>query len=542
MRRRTVALAMALVLLAACTKVSTSESGGGRNAFTHAHELRLASIQDVTTLNQLLASDLVLAWLSQLTAAYLLRYDGANQPTPELALAVPSLSNGGVGKDRKTVTYHLRKGVKWSDGAPFTAADVVFTTHLILDPKTNVVSRDGWDRIVKVEAPDAYTVVFHLREPYSPFLATFFASGGDAPILPRHLLEHSANVNTDPYNSLPVGIGPFKYVRWLRADRIELASNPLYWRGSPKLEKIVYRIIPNRDTILAALQTGDVDMWPIAAFAYVPRFQALEGFKVLRVPSYGFGHIDFNVTHPAVSDPAVRRALLLAFDRRAQLAKVSHGIGILQDAIVSPASPFHDANLGFTEYDVGKANALLDAAGWKRGADGIRQKNGTKLNLELVSNAGSPDTDTRIELIRESWKKIGVSFVRKNVDPSLLLAPYANGGIIQTGRFDAVFFAWYLGPSGDMSNIYGCDQVPPKGQNDLRWCNPRAEAAMRDFKAAYDPARQRRDDAVVQEELVRDVPTIVSAVYQDVYVYNSDLQNFHPNQVSMFDSMMDVDI
>ncbi|MGP6189843.1 MAG: peptide ABC transporter substrate-binding protein [Vulcanimicrobiaceae bacterium] len=542
MRRRTLALGLALILLASCTKVSTSQSGGERNAFTHPHELRMASLQDLTSLNQLLASDVVLGWLSQLTMAYLLRYDHANQPVPELALAVPSLANGGIGKDRKTITYHLRKGVRWSDGAPFTAADVVFTTHVILDPKTNVISRDGWDRIVNVEAPDPYTVVFHLRETFSPFLSTFFASGGSTPILPKHLLEHSSNVNTDPYNSLPVGIGPFKYVRWQRSDRIELAANPLYWRGLPKLQKIVYRIIPNRDTILAALQTGDVDMWPLAAFAYVPRLEDVPGVKLVRVPSYGFGHLDFNVTHPAVSDPAVRRALLLAFDRRAQLAKVSHSVGILQDAVLSPASPFYDSNLGFTEYDVVKANALLDAAGWKRGSDGIRQKNGVRLNLDLVSNSGSPDTDTRIELIRESWKKIGVSFVRKNVDPSLLLAPYANGGIIQTGRFDAVFFAWYTGPSGDLSNLYDCAQVPPKGQNDLRWCNARADAAMRDFKATYDAGRQKQDDDVVQTELVREVPTIVSAVYQDIYACNSDLQNFRPNQVSMFDDMMNVDI
>ena len=265
--RRALALVTVLALAAACTRVSTTESGA-RNAFTRPHELRIASLGDVVTLNQLFAADLTLAWLSQMTMAYLFRYDRANRLLPELALDVPTLANGGIGKDRRTVTYRLRKGVKWSDGAPFSADDVVFTTHVILDPHTNVVSRNGWDRIAKVEEPNKYAVVVRLREPFSPFIETFFAG---VPILPKHLLEHAKNINTDSYNALPVGIGPFKYLRWRRAERIELTENPLYWRGTPKLRKIVCRIIPNRDTILAALQTGEVDLWPLAAFAYRPR-------------------------------------------------------------------------------------------------------------------------------------------------------------------------------------------------------------------------------------------------------------------------------
>jgi peptide/nickel transport system substrate-binding protein len=541
--RTNVVLLLACLLATGCTKVGSTGAGERRNTSTQPHVLRYGNLGDVSTLNPAFNSDLVLAWMSELTMAYLIRYDHDNKPIPELATAVPTLQNGGIAPDGRTIVFHLRKGVRWSDGAPFNADDVAFSTRVILDPKTNVVSRDGWDQIVRIDEPDKYTVVFHLKAPYSPFLATYFSTGGANPaILPKHLLASTQNINKDPYNALPVGIGPFRYVAWKRGDRVQLEANPNYWRGLPKLKRIEYRIIPNRDTVLSALQTGDLDMWPIAASNYYPRLQKLANVTVLRQASYGFGHLDFNLTRPALRDPAVRVALRLAIDRRLLREKVSHGIGILQDGPISPASPFFDAKIGFVEYNPARANAVLDAAGWKRGPDGIRARGGVRLSLELVSNSGSPDTDTRIELIRSWWKKVGVDFVRKNVDPALLFAPYANGGVIQTGKFDVVFFAWFNDASGSLAGIYSCALIPPNGQNDLHWCNPRGEAAMLDFKHTYDYSRQKRDDDIVQEELVRDAPTVLTSVSEDLYAYNSDLKDFHPNQVSLFDDFMNVDI
>jgi peptide/nickel transport system substrate-binding protein len=535
--------AVAGLSAAACTKVVSTGAGERRNPTTQPHILRYGDLGDVSTLNPAFNSDLILAWMSELTMAYLIRFDHENKPIPDLATEVPTARNGGISADGKTITFHLRKGVKWSDGAPFDADDVVFSTRVILDPKTNVVSRDGWDQIARIDEPDKYTVVYRLKAPYSPFASVYFSTGGSNPaIMPKHLLATTRDINKDPYNALPVGIGPFAYKAWKRGDRVVMVANPGYWRGPPKLKQIEYRITPSRDTLLSELQTGDLDMWPIAARAYYPRLLKIPGVSVVRQASFAFNHIDFNLTHPVLRDPAVRTALRLALDRRTLRDKVSHGLGILQDGVLSPASPFFDPKIRFVDFDIAKANAVLNAAGWKRGPDGIRSKNGLRLSLELVSNAGSPDTDTQIELIREWWKKIGVDFVRKNVDPRLLFAPYTDGGIIQNGKFDLVFFAWFTNPSGDMSGLYSCAQVPPNGQNDLRWCNPTAEPAMQAFKHTYEFASQKRYDDILQEELARDVPTIVIAVPEDLYAYNSDLKGFHPNQVSEFDDFMNVDI
>jgi len=128
------------------------------------------------------------------------------------------------------------------------------------------------------------------------------------------------------------------------------------------------------------------------------------------------------------------------------------------------------------------------------------------------------------------------------VSPALLLAPYAQGGIIFTGNFDVVFFAWFADPSGSLVPEYSCLQIPPQGENDLRWCDPVAQRAMVDFMHTFDFARQKRDNDIVQERVVDQVPTIVSAIQEELFASNSDLKNFHPNQVSFFDNMMNVDI
>jgi len=543
-RRTALALSAATLAAALCFAPAVRSADAPRqNSFTHPHVLRFGDIGDVDGLNPMFNQQLILSHITSLTMAYFVKYDIHNHPIPELLTVVPTQANGGISSDGKTFTFHLRRGVKWSDGAPFDADDVVFSEQQMLNPKNNILSRDGWDKIAKVDEPDKYTVIFHMKERYSSFLPTFFGTAGANPaIIPKHVLEHIADLNTDPYNAKPIGIGPFRVVEWRRGDRVIMEANPYYFRGRPKLERVEYHIVPSRDTIVTQLQTGELDMWPIAARAYYPRLQALKGFTTIKQAGYGFGHIDFNLNRPLLADVRVRRALAWAIDRNVLRDKVGHGIGIVQNGIYAPTSPFFDASIKTTPQDVPKANALLDQAGWKRGADGIRVKDGQRLSVEFVSNTGSPDTDTQIELIRGWWKEIGVELDRKNYDPTLLFAQPEAGGIVNNSKFDAIVFAWYLNSVGDLSGLYGCQNFSPKGQNVLHWCNKRAQAAMDAALREYDEGRRKQYVDIVQEELAKDVPTYVTSIAEDIYAYNSDLKNFHPNAVSSFDDFMNVDI
>ena len=165
-----------------------------------------------------------------------------------------------------------------------------------------------------------------------------------------------------------------------------------------------------------------------------------------------------------------------------------------------------------------------------------------RLALELVHTSGTPDIDTRVELVRSWWKHVGASISVKRYLPSVLFAPYADGGIIFAGKYDAATFAWGGDVVGDVSPLFECTQIPTNGENNTRYCNRAVDAAMEKFKSLYDPAQRQRYADFIQEQIFRDAPTIVLDSREDLYSVNRDLRNFNPNAVSPLDDLMNVDI
>ena len=526
------------------TNPPVNTSATDANSWTHPHVLRLTVTEDIENLNPVLVTDTPVSLvIGPLTMGYLIRWDKKNNPLPELVTSVPTQENGGVSKDGKTITYHLRRGVKWSDGAPFDADDVAFSISAVLNKNNNVTSRTGWDRIVKVDEPDKFTVVLHLSKPYSPFLETFFSTAGANPcLLPKHILGSLPNINNAPYNAKPVGLGPFMVKEWSRGSRVVLVPNPYYYAGQPKLKEIDYEIITNANTTLTQMQSHALDMSYQSPPNLVDQYRSMTQFVTWGQPSYYFRHIDFNLTSPKLSDVAVRRALRYATDERSILTKLYHGIGILQEQPAPRVSPYWDPNIKETPFDIAKANQILDAAGWKMGPDGVRAKNGVRLDLNFVTATGTVINDQVIEMLRQTWKQIGVTLSVTHYLNTLLFAQYQDGGILYRGKYDVAYYAWGQDAIGDLSPIYSCAQIPPNGQNSLHWCNRRAENAMLAFYTHYDQAQRNADDAVVMEELDKDVPTYVMMGTEALWVYNNDLKNFSPGSLSPFDNFLDVDI
>lgn len=546
MRRFAIGALCCLVLfgISACTRVSTTSPSGEMNSWTLPHVLRYATGEDIPTLNPALGQQETLGMLSSLTAAWLIKWNRHNLPVPEIATEVPSKANGGISPDGLTITYHLRKGVRWSDGAPLNADDVVWTIHAILNPANNVVSRTGWNLITRIGEPDKYTVVLRLSKPYSPFVVTFLSSAGANPsILPKHILARYPNFNNVPFNGLPVGAGPFMYKAWNRGENVIMVPNPYYFRGRPRLKEVIFEIITDTNTVFTDLQSHALDLWYPTPGSFFVRFKELgHAFSYIRQPGYIYNHIDFNVSRPALRDPIVRHALEYAIDRETILKKIAYGAGSVQEEPASKAAPYYDPSIALVPFDIAKANQLLDADGWRRGADGVREKNGARLDLLVVSSAGDPVADNIIELIQQWWRQIGVAITVRRYEAPQLFNTYQAGGILYGGKWDVSFFAWVDDPIGDFSFIYACDQIPPAGQNDLRWCNPTATAAEHALFAHYDQAQRNADDAIVFAQLAKDTPTVVMYVRDDISIFNRDLKNFHPNNVSPFDDFMNVDI
>ncbi|TAM74676.1 peptide ABC transporter substrate-binding protein [bacterium] len=543
-RRDALSMLVATAVLPSCTKVSTvGGEAATRHPWTQPHVLRWADGQDPVGLNPVVTTHATTSWLAELWGAWLFRYDERLNPVPELATEIPSVENGLLSRDGKRIVFKLRREARWHDGRPFTARDVAFSVALIQDPNTNVTSRDGWDQVMRVETPDDHTAIFHMKSLYSSFLPTFFTTGGANPcILPEHICK-GQNANTGPYNQQPVGTGPFKVDQWQRGQHVDLSANPDYWRGRPKLERVVYKIIPDANTMLTQMRSHELDLWVQMNPNYLQQITGADGVAVMRRPSQYWRHIDCNCEHPALKDVVVRQALNYAIDRAALLEKVLHGVGSINWTVVSPDSYAYDAGVKRYPFDLAKANALLDRAGWARGADGVRAKGGVRLHFDFALATGSPAYEQIIELLRSSWRQIGVGFETKHYPTTLYFAQQQNGGIVNSGKFDLAIFSWGNTPAPtDMYLLYASTQIPPNGQNDLRYVNPELTQILGEARGTLDRAKQTALLKKAQEIVAQECPTFPLEQNEDLYPYNADLKNFSPNANAPFDFMLDVDI
>ena len=521
--------AVALLLVAACTKVGTTSSASAGNPWTEHGVLRVANLGEPDNLNPLIGNQQIDSDLSMLWSGYFYNLDDRNQFVPELATEFPTLSNGGISRDGRTIVYHLRKGVKWQDGAPFTAGNVVFTWRAIMSDRNNVSSRVGYDVIATIVERDPYTIAVRLKHPWSPFVATFFTMSGDPyPVLPKHLLAQYPDLNRIPFNSQPVGTGPFIIDRWQRGQKMVFRANPNYWRGRPKLDRIEYTAIADENTILTQLQAHEIDLEWNAPVSQYPSLQKLTGYRLTLTPFTQYSQLGLNLRTPALADVQVRRALAYATDIDAYIQKITHGVQIRAASDQPEYSWAYARNLPRYDFDPQKARALLDAAGWRVGTDGIREKEGRRLQLVAANVAGSSNGNAIFVLLQRDWRDVGVDLTIKNYVSSLFFSAYNAGGILQTGKFDVAFFSWVNGADPDDSTQFMCDQMPPAGQNIYHFCDETLDAAEHVALNSYDIAVRKRAYAAIQYRLVDREPLVLMWFARRIDVFNSDLRGFRP--------------
>ncbi|MEO7040325.1 MAG: peptide ABC transporter substrate-binding protein, partial [Candidatus Elarobacter sp.] len=417
-RRGLLAIVLALGL-AGCTRVDAPSSAtagstgaantGQRHPWTKPGVLRIGSLSDPDSLNPLLSAFQISTDLSMFWAGYLFNYSDANQLVPELATQVPTLQNGGIAKDGLTITYHLRKGVQWQDGAPFDASDVVFTWQAVMNPNNNVQTRTGYDDIRTIETRDPHTVVVRLKRAYAPFVDTFLTMGSTPyPVLPKHLLAGDHDINRLPYNSKPIGTGPFIVQEWHRGQTLRMIANPHYWRGPPKLSAVEYHVIPDENTLTTSMRTHELDLWYNASSTNYPTASKIDGTRAVLTPFTQYSQLGFNTARPLLSDPNVRRALTYATDRKRLIDTVTYGVNVLGEGDQPAFGWAHDPRLRSIPFDPSRARAILDAAGWRPGPDGVRVKNGQRLHLIFANTSGNAVGVRMTVLLQAAWHDVGV--------------------------------------------------------------------------------------------------------------------------------------
>src|SRR5579864_6381040 len=476
--------------------IQRSQPSRHGNPWTMHGILRWADSRTPDNLNPVLAYGQLSTELSMFWAGHLFHWNDRNQMVPELATEEPTLANGGISKDGLTITYHLRHNVRWQDGAPFTADDVIFSWQQVMNPHNNVPSRLGYYDITGITKLGPDTIAVHLRQPFAPFVQTFFAMAASTYcVLPKHLLAHYADLNEAPYNNLPVGTGPFTIVSYDKGREIRMQANQMYWRGTPKLKKIIFHIVPDDNTILTQFKTHEIDFQLTAPTSTALAAKQLPGIRVYETPFTSFHNLTYNTTRPLLRDVRVRQALHFATDVGRLGRDVEHGLVIPATSDQPPFLWVYNPKVKHYPYDLAQASNLLDAAGWQMAADGYRYRNGERLALEMSAATGSANVSAIEVLLQQQWRKAGIEVDVKNMPASLIAGA---DGVYRTGNFDIVLDGFANGVDPDDSQSYMCDQQPPAGANYSRLCDARLDAAELKALSEYEPGKRKRAYALVQ--------------------------------------------
>ncbi|MGH7729414.1 MAG: ABC transporter substrate-binding protein [Vulcanimicrobiaceae bacterium] len=467
-------------------------------------ELRLVVAAGPHSLDPLLGTTAEEGALAGLAFDDLLFVEPDGRFAPDLAREVPSLRNGDISPDGRRIVFRLRKGVRWQDGVPLTSADVAYTIRTILDPHLAISVRSGYDDIASLQTPDRWTVVFTLKHAYAPFVATV---GTQYPIVPQHVLAKAGNVMQAPFNGQPLGSGPYEFVRWIRGDRIEYVANPHYWGGPPKIPKVTVLEIPDVTTIALELRSGALDYAPLESSQFA-QLRHDPSLVAQITPNNDFVAYALNLQRPVLRDVRLRRAISMAIDRVALVRDVTFGTGEVAYADLPAFMWTHAVPRNPYGYDPAAANALLERAGWRRGTDGVRERDGHRLALTLIDFSGSVSGHTIDVEVQQMLAAVGIATELKYYAPSLYFGPAADGGPLYLGEFDLAAFQFVAGNDPLNDFLYRCANAAPNGFNAARYCSPKMEALQAASLRELDPVKRLALVAKIEQLAATDVPYV----------------------------------
>ena len=531
MHCRAIAVALIGAIITGCTKTGISTPPGSRHAWTTPHVLRIADLSDPDHLNPYLSEMDVTYDLSSLVYSYLVIADDRGRLIGDLATEVPTLANRGISRDGRTYVYHLRRGVVWHDGAPFSARDVVRSWQAVMNPRNDTFEREGYDRVSSVRAAGPYTVVVRLGERYPPFVSRFFAplQEGGKPVLPAHVLDRERDFNAGELSARPLGTGPFAFVSWTRGDRIVLERFARYFKGRPSLERIELHIVPDDQTIAAQLQAHQIDLIVAPQASLLEQYRSTEGVTVETVPWNAQASLILNARKPGLHDRSVRAALALAVPYPLVLRDVTHGLYRESRNSLPPTAIGYEA-LPRRRHDPALAAATLERAGWHRGLDGVRARGGLRLSFTLITIAGATGLERTALMVQSSMRAIGVALSIKTYAYRTIFA--APNGPIYGGGYDIALYSDTLNWDPDVYNFLACDRWYPRGQNIFRFCDTQLDALERAGLRTDIVAERAVIYRAASRRIWADVPYIPVYDARRLIVRSADLRNYRPNPTS----------
>lgn len=408
-----------------------------------------------------------------------------------------------VSPDGKTYTFYLAKNVKWHDGTKFTSQDVKWTFDTIIQKKGTAYN--NLQAVESIECPDDYTVVFKLKQPYSAFLG-FLAWYGTF-VMPKHIYE-GTDWTTNPANQKPIGTGPFKFVEWVKGDHVTLEKNPDYFKGAPHLDKVVFRIIPDANTALQAFLNNEVDVAGVRPpLSEVGKLEKTDGVKVIKFAAPSRYYIAFNMRKAPWNNLDVRKAIALAVNRQEIVDKALKGLGQAAKGFYTPAIAwaYNDKDV-LPERNVQEANRLLDAAGLKPNAEGIR------LKIDLPYFQGSEWADMAT-VIKANLKEVGIDVNLQQLEIAAWMQK-----VLTDHDFDITILNGLQGPDPDNLRL----RVGSNGNLQMMGYNNAQVDKLLDEASQLTKVEERaRKYKEIQRILSQELPIVPLAEVTSIYVFKS---------------------
>jgi len=406
-------------------------------------------------------------------------FDGLTKWGPNRQLQPDLASSWSVSSDDRTYTFHLRHDVKWQDGVPFTAQDVLFTLQAIQNPDSRSPLASSWQGVTAT-APDNYTVVYTLPTPYPPFIESTTVG-----IVPRHALENvdPAQLRTTGFDQHPIGTGPFKVESFMAgANQVVLQANPSYFGGQPKLDGFTFHFYPTAQAALTAYAQHQTDS--ISQVSSNISAQAAKQPDLLfydhALPSATT--LFYNMTNGVLNDHAVRLALDQATNRQALINASEPNLAIPASQPLLPQQPGYTTQYRQDQYNPAAAATALQAAGWKLGSNGLRSKNGQELKLTVVTLQGS-SLQTMAQALAKQWRTIGVQLNVRATDLSSLEQSY-----IRPRNFQMLLYGIDIGADPDVYPYWHSSQAADPGLNLSQYKSPAADTALESGRLKTDAA------------------------------------------------------
>jgi len=402
--------------------------------------------------------------------------------------------------DHLDLTFHLRPEARWSDGVGVTAEDVVYSWKVQTDPELGWLSSEIKENITSVVALDEHTVRFHFRHAHPYQLMDV----NDGPIIPSHAWKKiplSTWEDVD-WRQHSLSAGPFRYGDHQPQQQITLERNPSYWRsGFPRLDRVVWRVLPDQSNLLIQLKTGAIDLMEAIPPREAEHVRVHPDLQLIVFPDRSYGYVGWNNRNPLFRDPRVRRALTMAIDRNAILDSVLRGFGRTAVGPVLTTMWAFDHDLRPLPHDPRTARDLLARAGWKdRDGDGILDRRGQAFRFELLTNAGNEVREDICLLIKDQLQRIGI-----DVQPRFIEWGAMNGRL-RRGRFDAYVSAWREGTQVDLAPIWHSAPAGAPTFNFVGYHNPKVDHLLDQAAQAGSIEEQKPYFLKVQKIIAEDQP------------------------------------